>query len=219
MNIYLIRHAEPNYETDNLTPTGLIQAQRLADYLADVQFTHLYCSPLGRARATLTPALATQRAEPITLDWLRELEAQLPDGRWCWNVTLADLFERPGLARQIESFMADQQTRLLARWDSLLAGHGYQREGLLYHLPRASRQKPIAAMFCHAGLITTLLAGLFQLPLAATYARLKYPPTGITHLQISHHDGFADLRLVSYAARPHLDLRAQLDLQDSAYLG
>jgi probable phosphoglycerate mutase len=52
LKLYIIRHADPDYVADGLTATGYQEAALLAERLAVEGLTHLYTSPLGRARLT-----------------------------------------------------------------------------------------------------------------------------------------------------------------------
>ena len=72
MEILLIRHAEPDYAHDSLTPNGIKEAQQLAHGLADERIDEIYCSPLGRAQQTCAVTAQEKDLTPITLDWLRE---------------------------------------------------------------------------------------------------------------------------------------------------
>ena len=55
MDIYLIRHADPDYANDSITELGVKEANKLGAYLKDVPLTHIYSSPMGRARKTMAP--------------------------------------------------------------------------------------------------------------------------------------------------------------------
>ena len=49
MEIMLIRHANPDYANDTLTPIGHEEAKRLAQFLADKPVDIIFQSPNGRA--------------------------------------------------------------------------------------------------------------------------------------------------------------------------
>lgn len=220
MNLYLIRHAEPDYARDGLTRKGTRQAKALAKYLSAARFTHVYCSPMGRARKTMAPVLKHQSVEPVTLKWLEEIHARLGCGTWAWDVSIADLCNTTGLAEEIRDVVGSAAGEAIAGFQDLLAEHGYQQAGSVYRIPHPlPRPRPLVAVFAHGGLITTLLAEVLGVPFWETYCRVKYPPTGITHLRINHNGAWGDLRLVSYAARPHLPLQDDIDLPDTPYMG
>ena len=52
MEITLVRHGEPNYAIDSLTPKGFREAELLADRLCRMDVRDFYVSPLGRAQDT-----------------------------------------------------------------------------------------------------------------------------------------------------------------------
>lgn len=60
LRVVIVRHADPEYSVDGLTESGKLEAKALAKRLAsgfDGEITHLYTSPLGRARATVRAIL------------------------------------------------------------------------------------------------------------------------------------------------------------------
>ena len=72
MEILLIRHGDPDYARDSLTPRGVSEARQLAAALQRLPLDALYVSPLGRALETCAFTAEAKAIEPITLDWLRE---------------------------------------------------------------------------------------------------------------------------------------------------
>ena len=49
MRIIFVRHGEPNYEKDCLTPLGKLQAEAAAERLRDEGIDTVFSSPFGRA--------------------------------------------------------------------------------------------------------------------------------------------------------------------------
>ena len=52
MRLLIVRHADPDYSIDSLTPAGWEEAKLLADRLAPIPVAAYYVSPLGRAKDT-----------------------------------------------------------------------------------------------------------------------------------------------------------------------
>mgnify|MGYP003377265772 FL=1 len=52
MRLIFIRHGDPDYEKDSLTEKGWKEAALLAERAALWDISDIYCSPLGRAKAT-----------------------------------------------------------------------------------------------------------------------------------------------------------------------
>ena len=52
MKLFYIRHAEPTYNPNSLTPVGFEQAEALSERLKDVNFDKIYASPAERTMLT-----------------------------------------------------------------------------------------------------------------------------------------------------------------------
>ena len=50
MRLYIIRHADPDYENDTITPAGHLEAQALSVRLKGEGINKIFCSPAGRAQ-------------------------------------------------------------------------------------------------------------------------------------------------------------------------
>ena len=72
MRLLIIRHADPDYSIDSLTPKGWREAELLSDRIAKLDVKAFYCSPLGRAQDTASLTLKKMGREAVTLDWLKE---------------------------------------------------------------------------------------------------------------------------------------------------
>jgi probable phosphoglycerate mutase len=212
MDIYLIRHADPHPETA-LTEDGFRQAERLADYLRAVPITHVYTSPLARARKTMEVALAGRDLEPVTLDWLQELRGDIGIGHSTWTTTGAELEANPALAARVEEHMTPQLHEVTQGFDALLREQGFHREGRAFRYDGGpDGDSAVLAVFAHGGLIQTLLAGLLRMPLPDFYAAVHYRCTGITHLtMMRRRDGPPELQMLSFCARPHLGVEGHFE--------
>lgn len=64
MKIHIVRHGEPDYSIDSVTPKGAREVQLLADRLSAESISAFYVSPLGRAQATAAPTLKKMGRTP-----------------------------------------------------------------------------------------------------------------------------------------------------------
>ena len=72
MLLYFIRHGDPTYDPDELTPLGIRQAEALSKRLAESGIDRIFASTSNRAVQTAKP-LAEITNKPITeLDWCFE---------------------------------------------------------------------------------------------------------------------------------------------------
>ena len=91
MKLLIIRHGDPDYSIDSLTPTGWKEAELLADKWEKLDVKAFYVSPLGRARDTANVTLRRMNRTAETLPWLREFGPTVvkpghdqPDCVWDW---------------------------------------------------------------------------------------------------------------------------------------
>ena len=77
MRILIIRHADPDYSIDSLTPAGWKEAEALAAHSPDLRIDDCYVSPLGRARATASLTLEKLGKTAEVCDWLQEFPVKL----------------------------------------------------------------------------------------------------------------------------------------------
>ena len=69
MILYLIRHGDPIYEPDSLTPLGHEQAKALAKRFTVYGLDEIYCSTSNRAKLTAQPTCELLGKEMTLVDW------------------------------------------------------------------------------------------------------------------------------------------------------
>lgn len=194
MKILLIRHGEPDYVHDTLTPRGWREAELLADRLCASPADAWYVSPLGRARDTARATLERLGREATVLSWLQEFRGTLLDPRTgdpsiIWDLLpqywtrCPEFFDRDGwlqnpLIRTGDSGEIYRETT--EGLDALLAAYGYRRDGMLYRT-EANRRDTIA-LFCHFGIACMMLSHLLGISPMALLHGFIMPPTSITTL-------------------------------------
>ena len=97
MEIYLIRHAQPEWIRDEcavvdppLTERGVRQAEAVADALVEVHFDEILMSPLQRPQLTARPLLDRTSAQASVANWLEEIRE--PDWHGLPATVAADAF-------------------------------------------------------------------------------------------------------------------------------
>jgi broad specificity phosphatase PhoE len=191
MKLFIIRHADPDYERRTITAAGHREARSLAKRMKRVGLHRIYCSPIPRAVHTMQYTANALGKKPIYLDWLRELSEwtteQAPWGRlMAWD-TPAEVLRAPN--RKDWSSLADLKplhklsiTKKLKyirkNSDTLLEELGYKREGGRYRILRSNRKK--IGFFCHGGFGLTWLALLLEIPLPLLWSGFWIAPTSVT---------------------------------------
>lgn len=192
MRIYIIRHADPDYPNNTITPAGHQEAKALSERMKGEKLTHIYASPLGRAMHTADYTVKTTGIPYKIEDWTAEIsgcEINLPDGnRWCvWDThgeiiratlplhTHHDWHQREPFTNPVyhETFhdLKENSDRFLAR-------HGYERDEGRYRIVKANRDR--IAVFCHGGFGLWWLAHLLEIPLPLIWSGFWLPPTSVT---------------------------------------
>ena len=72
MKLLLIRHGDPDYALDGLTPAGKREAELLAERIAPMDIAEYYVSTMGRALDTARPTLERAGRTAAECSWLRE---------------------------------------------------------------------------------------------------------------------------------------------------
>jgi len=209
VEIILIRHGDPDYANDTLTPKGHEEAKRLAEFLADVPIDAIFQSPNGRARHTCQYTARIKGIEPVTLEWLREVGIMRGD-LYLWNApgtlflsgsslpTYEDCLEPHGAMPEGKA----QFDRVSNGFDEVMSSFGYVKSGHLYRVENPS-DKTIA-FFSHHGVIVTLLSYLLHWPLPLAFVHCTIDPTGLTRLRMVEHDGFAQPKMIAFNCLTHL---------------
>jgi broad specificity phosphatase PhoE len=192
MKILIIRHAEPDYSIDSLTPKGFREADILSERLSKLAIEAFYCSPMGRAMDTARPTLAKMGREAEVLPWLREFagKVMLPDEQRTgipWNLKPQYWTKEPALFDQkawldhplmTSGNVREVWQQTITGIDQLLLRYGYRRDGYLY---RCSENRDLTiALFCHFALGTAILAYLLGIAAPPLWMGLSMPPSSVT---------------------------------------
>lgn len=183
--LLLLRHAEVEEAYQrvfggridmNLSPRGHEQAVALARHLRPTKFDAIYASPMKRVQQTLAPSLGDHMPRPVVMDDLREIDF----GDWT-GLVWEDACARHGIEPH--------------QWlEALDQGWVTNAEPILDYKRRVERclREMIAThpgqtlgVFCHGGVIRTLIANALGIPLPLTgYFSVDY--ASVTELKI--HD-------------------------------
>lgn len=98
MKLLIVRHGDPDYSIDSLTPKGWHEAELLKNRLTKLDVAAFYCSPLGRAKDTSKATLNALGRTAEIFDWLREFDGYVIDPEsgertYPWDRTPAFLSE------------------------------------------------------------------------------------------------------------------------------
>lgn len=217
MRLIFVRHAEPDYEHDSLTPKGWKEAALLAERVARWQVDEFYCSPLGRARDTASLSLKKVNRKAQICDWLREFKAPVPDPdtgkeRIPWDFKPSYWTAIPQMHR-VESFAAagvlekgpvkQEYERVCRGIDGIIASHGYVREGMLYRTE--AHNEDTVVLFCHMGVTFFILSHLLNISPVNLLHGMLMAPSSVTIVSTEEvEEGKAYFRCQTIGDTSHL---------------
>lgn len=201
MRLIFIRHAEPNYEIDSLTPAGFREAELLAQRVARWDVTDFFLSPLGRAQDTARPSLEAMGRSGETLPWLREFSCGkyiMPDRPlkvksvpWdflpeYWTVR-PEFYEKDhwmeaqvmqAQPQKIENRFAEVTDGV----DGILRRYGYTRRGNLYHVTDGAQRDATLVFFCHLGVTGAAVGHILGVAPPVLWHSFLLAPSSVTVL-------------------------------------
>lgn len=182
MLLYYIRHGDPIYNPNSLTPLGFRQADALGKRLSQHGIDEIYSSPSNRALLTATP-LSEMLKKPITtLDWCNEdlvwgeFTVVKDDGKRNWMFWDKDVRKKFGEKSVLslgnewykDPFFDEKKgqgvNRVNNAIDEFIAGYGYihDRERGVYKVENPNEKR--IAIFAHQGFSTIFFSSLLDIP-------------------------------------------------------
>lgn len=217
MEIVIVRHADPDYSIDSLTPQGWKEAELLSEKLSKMDVTAFYCSPLGRAKDTASLTLKKVNREAQTMEWLREFEGRVKypnqeKEKICWDLMPAHWTKEEKYFSKDEwcqselmqsGNVEEQYGWVTSQWDELLAKHGYVHEGNHFKVVKENHDRIV--LFCHYGVSCVLLGHLLGISPVMFWQSFVMTPSSITTVVTEEREqGMAIFRLMGYGDTGHL---------------
>lgn len=218
MKLLIVRHGDPDYSIDSLTPKGWKEAEYLSEKLTKLDIKAFYVSPLGRAKDTASLTLKKLGRTAEVCEWLREFNPEIrrPDQKGklknAWDWLPKDWTEDERFYQYDKWFenevMEEGKVKQEYEWviknfDELLAKHGYVREGHYYKVEESNHDTIV--LFCHFGLECVLLSRLMNCSPMVLWHGMCAAPTSVTTLVTEERrKGIASFRMSSFGDISHL---------------
>lgn len=224
MLLFFLRHGDPTYDPDQLTPLGWRQAESLGRRLAMHGMDKIYASDSQRAMETAQPLCDILKKEKTLLSWAHETRAWMDlatvgeDGRRRWafdDPKYIPLFNTKevrdlGMEWYTHPFFADQPTfasgmeRLRNAADGFLEELGYRHdhENFCYEAVRPNRDR--VALFAHQGFGLAFLSLVLDIPYPQFATHFDMGHTGMTVLEFPDKPGKVYPRAIQMAGDGHL---------------
>ena len=219
MRIIIIRHAEPDYEHNTITPRGFKEADALADRLVNEKIDYIYVSPLGRAKDTIKEYLNRTNKKAVEMNWLQEfcypykINGEL---RYIpWDFKVKETSEIEGFydySKFLESTIfknteVEKMYKIVCdEFDNLLTKHGYKRKDNYYEVTNSN--KDTLVFVCHLGLESVLLSRLINIPFNVIAQHFSPSPSSVSILYTEERQpGVAQFRAHCLGDYSHLTIK------------
>ena len=182
MVLYIIRHADPDYENDTITEFGRQEAAALADWLKDMPLDRIYTSPLGRAIDTARPTCEVKGMDMTVLPWTRESMNYMQSHQLTPESICSYKFSVQKGIYDFEDFLQGDRMNTIEAMqkasDDFLESLGYVREGVFYRVQENNEEH--IAVFCHGGFGCAWISHLLSLPIGLIFPAIKLNTTSVT---------------------------------------
>lgn len=198
MRLIFIRHGDPDYEKDSLTEKGWKEAELLAKRIASWDISDIYCSPLGRAKATASCFLKKSGREAVVCDWLEEFPVKifredlgrmkvpwdLKPSYWTKEEAYYDKDRWTEASLMKTAPVKEAYDDICNGIDQLLSGYGYERQGGYYvrRNPDEDDQEMNIVFFCHLGVMLAIMGHLMGVSPTVLWHGFFVAPTSVTVL-------------------------------------
>lgn len=224
MLLFYVRHGDPIYSPNQLTPLGQRQAEAIGKRLAIYGVDKIYASSSNRAMQTAQPTCEILKKDKEILDFCNEdlawadFAPELPDGRKTWafyhpdtrrlfvdpSVTALGLqwYEHPELKKYNFKKGLD---RIQTELDALLLKHGYE------HIPGTGTYKAVhpnddrIALFAHQGFGMNFMSQLLDIPYPFYSTHFDLTHTGLTVIEFKDEgDGTVIPKVLTVSSDAHI---------------
>lgn len=223
MLLYYIRHGQPIYDPDSLTPLGRRQAESVAHRLCQFGVDRIFASTSNRAIETAQPTCDILRLEPILLDWMneatvwRDMHVVQANGTHSWCYVDPTILER---------FLSDEVRALGDRWYTHPAfvkwpfergvqcmreaafpwlaslGYEYDPKRRLFRPTHPTDER--IALFAHEGAGLLFLSTILDIPYPLMTAHFTMGHTGVTVIEFQEQGGFVSPCVLQLSNDSHL---------------
>jgi len=224
MLLFLIRHGDPTYHPDELTPLGRRQAEAVGRRLARYGLDEIYSSSSQRAIETSIPTCELLKKDATILDWTNESHAweqeNIPDadGRrtWCFALQwVKDTFTSKEMRElgyhwyehpfflQYPS-VKEGYFRIQKETRDFLAAQGFEFDEERGEYRNLLKNEKRVALFAHHGFGTNFLASVLDIPWPQVCTKMNFCHSGMTVFYFDPNKEYVVPQMLTLANDGHL---------------
>ena len=222
MLFFYIRHGDPIYKPDSLTPLGERQAEALAKRLAVYGMDEIYSSTSERAKLTAKPTCELLKKEAVLLEFAKESHAHREltverDGQKRWlfhDAEMKRLFVSPEIRamgdRWYEHPAISEHNygkgieRIYNESDAFFASLGYEHDRYTGSYRVVEHNTKRVALFAHQGFGLAFLSCMLDIPFPQFITHFDLGHSSVTAIEFNNMNGIAIPRICTLSSDGHL---------------
>ena len=223
MLLFYVRHGDPIYNPDSLTPLGERQAEALAKRLSLYGIDEIYASTSNRAIKTAAPTAEVLKKEITQLDFANEIHVwrnltvldESNERRWLFDSKRhVELFNTPEVQAlgfewykhpEFDGYaFGEEMERIKSSARGFLEAQGYKQLCNLGKYEASAPNDKRVALFAHAGFGLAFLSVVLGIPYPMFCTHFDMCHTGMTVINFKETDGFAYPKIMTYSSDSHL---------------
>lgn len=224
MIFYYVRHGDPIYDPDSLTPLGARQAEALSKRLALYGVDKIYTSTSNRAILTSKPTCELLNMQPEQLDFANEgytwndmtIEKEDGSGKtWIFHhrktvdlfntKEIRDLGDRWYDHPEFKNYNYEKGiNRIYDEADAFLKTLGYEhiRYTGKYKINKSNDQR--IALFAHQGFGLAFMSCILDIPYPMYCTHFDMCHSGLTVIDFQENDGYCIPKILTLSSDSHL---------------
>lgn len=221
MILYYIRHGDPIYHPDQLTPLGHRQAEAVAKRVTLHGVDEVFASTSNRAMQTAQPTCELLKKEMQLLDFANEGHAwdrlSIPnhEGSYLWidsipkyralfsTREITDLgqkwYEHPEL---VQFDFGNKLKWIYEQIDEWLLSLGFEHKDGRFRIVKPNEKR--VALFAHAGFGGVFMSYLLDIPYPKFVTQFGMCHTGMTVIEFQQLDEYAIPVVLTYSSDSHI---------------
>ena len=222
MLLFYLRHGDPIYDPDSLTPLGHEQAKALAKRLMLYGVDRVYASPSNRARQTAQPFCDLMKKEMTICDWAdeglagRDFFLHTEEGHgWCFQVpAMVQRFNSPAIRNMgdrwyehpafAEYHFAQGVRRVDAAVDEFFLSLGLRHDRENSRFEVVGHTPDRVALFAHQGFGMLFFSSLLDIPYPVFCTRFDFGHSSMTVVDFQQFGEYVYPKVLQLSNDSHL---------------
>lgn len=222
MLFFYIRHGDPIYNPDMLTPLGHEQARAVAKRLSLFGIDRIFASSSNRARQTAEPTCELLKKEMTVCDWAnegyvwQEFTVETANGNRTWGFQdkdtielfnskeIRDLGDTWYTHSALHEGFKNGMERVNREVDEFFLSLGYRHDRENGRFEAVNPNNERIALFAHQGFGMSFFSSILDIPYPIFSTRFDMGHTGMSVVDFTECDGYVYPKLLQLSNDSHL---------------